>query len=117
MASSQPASSGPFWLQKDDPSGLGATHVCADSEFRQFCVKIDEAGALINQDGNDSPVGAVEDSASLCIGSSGGRRPSSRKPMIYSEVPQAMDGRPANQAPTCLIRRSRVRTRAGLGVD
>jgi ribosome-associated toxin RatA of RatAB toxin-antitoxin module len=36
--------------------------------------------------------------------------------LIKSELPPATDGRPANQARQCLIRRSRVRTCAGLGV-
>jgi hypothetical protein len=39
-----------------------------------------------------------------------------KEPLIYSEVPPAMDGRPANQARKCLIRRSSNRTCAGRGV-
>jgi riboflavin synthase len=39
-----------------------------------------------------------------------------KEPLIDSEVPPAMDGRPAKQSRKRLISRSRVRTRAGLGV-
>jgi hemerythrin-like metal-binding protein len=39
-----------------------------------------------------------------------------QEPLIYSEVPPAMDGRPANQARKCLIRQSSNRTCAGRGV-
>jgi hypothetical protein len=39
-----------------------------------------------------------------------------KEPLIYSEVPPAMDGRRANQARECLIRRSSNRTCAGRGV-
>jgi hypothetical protein len=70
MASSQPASNRPFWPQKEDPSGLGAAHVFTYMDPRQRSFKIDETGALINHEGDDSSVGAVEDSAHLSIGSS-----------------------------------------------
>jgi hypothetical protein len=39
-----------------------------------------------------------------------------KEPLIYSEVPPAMDGRPAKQSRKRLISRSRVLTRAGLDV-
>jgi hypothetical protein len=44
------------------------------------------------------------------------RMPGLKERLIYSEVPPAMDGRPANQARKCLIRLSSNRTSAGRGV-
>jgi hypothetical protein len=39
-----------------------------------------------------------------------------KEALIYSVLPRAMDGAPANQPRKWLIQRSRVRTCAGLGV-